>query len=369
MRKLRILQYGPTAYRGGVAVAIADLCRGLAQDGHEVGLVCNGGEVLNRLDGSGVEVFLQNWVSGANALPSQAMGLARVLRSFRPDIIHTHGRSGSMASTLTGRYPDVFTLHSSTFTQSVGIVDKGPLRRLLSPMGRKVIVLNDATRAYCRQELGLADDRIFTVLNGVDVARFAPADPARRERLRADLGIGPGQTLVLYVGRFHPEKQPEAVVKLADALRSRGNDDVRFVMIGDGELRDPMAAMVSQLGLTDRISILDFRDPVAAYQAADLLVMPSLHEGFGLVAIEAIASGCPVLRTRTGGFHETIVDGVTGYGCDVAVEDFVAKAISVLDDPAGRARVAENGRRKVLADLTLEAHVRATVDVYRAAVA
>ena len=367
MKALRILQFGPTAWKGGVAVAIADLCVGLARVGHEVGLLCNGGAVLDRLDGSGVRLFEQKSVARTKAILRNTVSTAEVLRSFQPDIVHVHGRGPSLVSTLAGRYPDCFTLHNSSFAERVGAFDTGVIRRSLSPMGRKVIVLSELGRDYCRTEMRIADERLFTVSNGVDEKRYAPCSPAQREKLRVDLGVEKGQLLVLFVGRFHHQKQPEAIVKLAEAIRARGNDRVRFVMMGNGPLKNEIASSIAQLGLEDRVALLDFQEPLTAYQAADLLVMPSRYEGFPLVAIEAMAAGCPVLRSRTGGFEEMIEDGETGYGCDVESDDFVRKAISILENPEDLPRVAANGRAKVLAEISLEAHARATTEVYRAA--
>lgn len=367
MEKLRILQFGPTAYRGGVAVAIADLCLGLANEGHEVGLLCNGGAVLDRLKASKIEIFSRKSVGGTKAILREVIPTARIIKKFNPDIIHTHGRGPSMVSTVSGRYPDVFTLHNSFFTGRASLVDIGPIRRLLSPMGHNVIVLNESAREYCQTDLRIPNENIHRVLNGVDSERFVPAEPARREALRSALGVGKEQLLVLFVGRFHSQKQPEAVVKLAEALRARGDDHVRFVMIGDGELKESTAAMITRLGLDDRITMLGFQDPLHAYQAADLFVMPSLYEGFPIAVLEAMAAGCPVLRSRTGGFLEAIQDGETGYGCGVEIGDFLAKAIAVLDDPIDRLRVAANARARVVAEMSLSSHAQATAEVYRMA--
>ena len=132
-------------------------------------------------------------------------------------------------------------------------------------------------------------------------------------------------------------------------MRARGNDRARFVMIGDGEQKESIAAMITSLGLDDRITMLGYQDPLAAYQAADLFVMPSLYEGFPIAMIEAIQ------------------DGETGYGCDVEIEDFIAKAITILDDPKDRARVAAKARAKVVAEMSLSSHAQATAEVYRMA--
>jgi glycosyltransferase involved in cell wall biosynthesis len=353
--------------RGGVSVAIADLCLGLSRMGHQVGLFCNGGAVLKRLEGSGVGIFLSETISGTKALLARVIRTAQVLRAFRPNIVHVHGRGPALASALAGRYPDFFTLHNTSLADRVTPVDTGVIRRIFSPLGRRVIVLDATARDYCLSEMRLPGERIVMVPNGVDTDRFAPADPAERDRLRAEIGIGAGELLVLFVGRYHRQKQPQAVVKLAEAVRARGNDRVRFAMVGSGELKAETEAMVSDLGLTDRVFHFRHQNPLPFYQAADLLVMPSLYEGFGLVMLEAMAAGCPVLRTRTGGFAEVIEEGETGYGCDTAIEDFVAKGLAVLDDPEDLARVAVNGRRKVLSELSLAAQSQAMTDAYRAA--
>ncbi|MGY6411868.1 MAG: glycosyltransferase family 4 protein [Alkalilacustris sp.] len=366
MTKLRVLQFGPTRWQGGVAAAIADLCLGLAKQGHEVGLLCNGGTVLDRLAGTNVQVFERSSVGGMRKMPSEVIPTRKILRSFRPDILHVHGRGPSLVSMLAGRYPDCFTLHNSTMQLTANFFDRGRIRRYFSPMARKIITLSAPGLAYCQTELRIHDERLFVIHNGVDVARYAPCDLTQRKKLRAEFGVGPDQLLVLFVGRFHPVKQPEAIVRLADALRARGNERVRFVMMGDGPLKSTVSDMISSLGLQDRVTLLEFQDPLFAYQAADLLVMPSTTEGFPLVAIEAMAAGCPVLRSRTGGFEESIEEGETGFGCGVEIDDFIAKAISILEHPENLPRIATRARAKIVAELSLEAQVRATTEVYRA---
>lgn len=369
MTALKVLQFGPTGWRGGVASAITDLCLGLSQEGHEVTLACNGGEVLSRLDGTGVRILEGRSFGLGPALFRNVLPMRNVLRSFRPDIVHVHGRGASLVSLLSGRYPDCFTLHSSILTDQVSAFDTGVIRRFLSPMGRKVIVLSDLARPYCRDRLGVADENLFTVPNGVDVNRFKPCDPATRDRLRAEFNVGQDEVLVLFVGRLEQEKQPNLVVDLAAAMRSRGDTKTRFMIIGDGTLKEAIAASILKQGLEDRVTLLGFQHPLIAYQAADLLVMPSLYEGFGLVAAEAMAAGCAVLRSRTGGHADMIEEGETGYVCESDSADFIKTAMSILDAPEDLARVAANARTKAVKDLSLEASVRATTAVYRAALA
>jgi len=106
-------------------------------------------------------------------------------------------------------------------------------------------------------------------------------------------------------------------------------------------------------------------DPLEAYFAADLLVMPSLHEGFGLVAVEAMATGCPVLRSRTGGSDRMIVEGRTGFCCGTDVESFILAGQQVLAEPRKLAAMRTDVREWVASRLSLRAQARTVVDHYR----
>jgi glycosyltransferase involved in cell wall biosynthesis len=359
------MHFGPTL-RGGVAVGIVQLCGALSRAGHKVGLLCNGGVAHDLLRDTEVDIFPRKFNGGTRGVLKEIIPTARVLSAFRPDILHVHGRGPSLVSIFAGRYPDVFTLHNATLGDHVGRFDTGLIRRLFSPVARKMVIMSEQQRAYCTSELGLADDRLVLVPTGVDVEHFAPCDAEERGRLRTEFGVGPDELLFLYVGRLHPQKQPEAVVRLAEALRARGDDRVRFVMIGDGPLRGEIEADVERSGLADRVTLLGYQDPLTAFQAADLLLLPSRYEGYGLVAVEAMAAGCPVLRSRTAGFDEQIEEGVTGFGSDVDVDDFVRKAIAVYERAQDLPRIAANARNKARRDLNVEAQARNMAEVYHA---
>jgi glycosyltransferase involved in cell wall biosynthesis len=118
---------------------------------------------------------------------------------------------------------------------------------------------------------------------------------------RERFGVAPDETFVVFVGRLHPGKQPLAVVDAAARAAKTKRTHLKFALIGDGELRDAVTAAINQQGVGDICKLYPWMEPLHAYFAADLVVMPSLFEGFGLVAAEAIATGCPVLRSRTGG--------------------------------------------------------------------
>jgi glycosyltransferase involved in cell wall biosynthesis len=119
----------------------------------------------------------------------------------------------------------------------------------------------------------------------------------------------------------------------------------------------------------DRCRIVPWMDPLVAYHAADLVVMPSRFEGYGLAGAEAMAAGCPLLRSRTGGFDAMVREGVTGFGCDTDEDDFVRVALDLLARP-DRLRVARaNAPGHARAHLSLRRQGERTVEAYREALA
>ena len=170
--------------------------------------------------------------------------------------------------------------------------------------------------------VGLYDadpDCVTVVPGGVDLARFRPGD---RAAARARLGLGAGP-LLLFVGRLEPLKGVDILLRaaaLADA------DEPLHVLVAGGDERSQdersqderqrLEALAASLGIGDRVRFdpaVDHEILPDYYRAADLCVVPSYYESFGLVAVEALASGTPVVATRVGGLQYTVRDGQTGY--------------------------------------------------------
>jgi glycosyltransferase involved in cell wall biosynthesis len=326
---MRILQMGSTAYGGGVSVAVKTLAISLARLGHSVTLVCNGGDLESaRL--AGVTIFHLEDERRLLGFLKPSTRIRRLLREFQPDIVHVHSRSYSLLCHLAGRAPDFFTLHNTHFTHRFSAFDIGFLRRLLSPLAKRVLVLNDIAAAFLRQELGVRSENIFHTSNGVDCEYYSPPTAEERRKARSEFLVEDHQTMVLFVGRLHPSKQPEQVLALASECRKQGLGDVRFAIVGDGEMKESLQSGIEAQRLSQICVMHGWKDPKQAYQAADLLVMPSMFEGFGLVAVEAMACGVPVIRSRSGGEEEMMVEGRNGYCCGTDQASFLATAMPVL---------------------------------------
>lgn len=174
-------------------------------------------------------------------------------------------------------------------------------------------------------------DKIRVIPCGVDMGYFRPID---KERARAELGITDPKVL-LYVGRVQPLKGPDLLLRAVASLADK--EGLRLLVVGgdkegDEEI-DRLKGLASELGVADIVSFLGIvqqeRLPLF-YSAADVCIVPSHYESFGLVAAEALACGTPVIASRVGGLMETIRDGVNGYLIPSRLPEAFAQRIDLL---------------------------------------
>lgn len=258
----------------------------------------------------------------------------------RPDVIHVHtGQAfvpelAALAATLRRAR---FVAH-----QHLVLRPSSRLGRLLLPAYFRLVygpVLRRADRVICltttmRDEVvrtfGVDPARVAVIANGVDTTRFpaGSADPRRADEL-------------LFVGRLAVQKNVDALLHAAAALRAEGRD-VRIRIIGDGPERRRLQSLADHLGLAGAVAFDGRRDQTevqAAYARATALVLPSTHEGMPLVLLEAMAAGIPVVAAALPEIVEVGGDAVLTV--DVSAPDALARALGrVLDDAPLRARLA-----------------------------
>ncbi len=242
------------------------------------------------------------------------------------------------------------------------------LRRLYRPAVHHYTALSGDLQNYLVRKVGVPQTRITQVCNGVDGTRFRPAR-AGESRI-AGCPFDPEQHwMVGFVGRMQAVKNPELLVQaFAQAihwfpvLRSR----LRLVMVGDGPLRSQVQSLLRALGLADLAWLPgDRTDVPEILRGVQVLALPSWSEGISNVALEAMATGLPVLATDVGGNAELVDAGVTGKlvpSGDVAV---MARALLELAcDPQGAARMGQAGRARMEARFSMRAMVAAYQAVY-----
>lgn len=202
---------------------------------------------------------------------------------------------------------------------------------------------------------GVSPDRVRLLYPGTDATRFAPA---ARRGARVN-----GRPTILTVARLDElYKGHDTVIRSLPLVKAKC-PDIRYVVIGDGRLRGYLGRLAASLGVEQHVAFLGNVSDDAlpeVYRNADVFVQMSREarsgggaEGFGIVCLEAAASGLPVIAGRSGGLPDAVVDGVTGLLVDPEDYGIVAESIAaVLNDPGLAQRLGEAGRLRVTSDLT-----------------
>ena len=285
----------------------------------------------------------------------------RLTRGVDYDLIHAHyWLSGVVGLTLRERW----TIPMLQMFHTLGDLKNRVARRAadLEPAVRlreearviasaeRLVAASVAERAHLVRHAGADPERIAVVPCGVDTELFTPGDA---EAARATLGRS-GDPLILYVGRLAPIKGLETLLD-AIALLARRGRRVRLVVVG-GDADEPqdgheagLRARITTLGIGDLVSFAGPQPQETLrthYVAADVTVLPSHYESFGMVALEAMACGSPVVASRVGGLTTTVRDGVTGFlVAEGDVNALAARLDTLLADPDLRWRLGREGIR------------------------
>jgi glycosyltransferase involved in cell wall biosynthesis len=294
----------------------------------------------------------------------RALGsLARIVRRFRPDIVHTHtakagflGRQAALIA-LRPRPAIVHTYHGHVLDGYFGPLKTSVYRRLERSLARRtdrLIAVSDAT-AEDLVRLGVAHRTQFLVVPlGLDLSAYKSPDDRDRAGTRLALGVGEDEVLVIYVGRVVPIKRLDVLIR-AVAHARRAEAPVRLAIVGDGQMRPSLERLASELGIGQAVQFLGYqRDLPRLFAAADVAALSSDNEGTPVSLIEAAAAGLPAVATTAGGVSEVVTpdSGVlVSAGDDRAMAEAIARLAA---EPGLRERLGAAGREHVLARYTAE---------------
>jgi glycogen(starch) synthase len=283
----------------------------------------------------------------------------RLLQRFEFDLVHSHDWLVADAAeriARAGSLPWLCTIHATEYGRHQGWVDKPPqslihARELaMARSADRLITCSHYMRGHVTRVFGVAPRKVTVIPNGIDPRELEPraADlPALRARFAE-----PDELLVLLVGRLVFEKGFHlALDALAPVIRRRRG--VRFVVAGTGTAEHELKRQADRLGLSRHGTFLGWvGDDMlhSLYRVSDLCIVPSIYEPFGLVALEAMASGCLCIVADTGGLRE-VVPGDETVGLRFPAEDSEALRVlleRVLTDDAARTRLIDEAREHVL---------------------
>lgn len=241
-----------------------------------------------------------------------------------------HATSAWLAKQMVDRddFRVVTTLHGTDIT----LIGQDPSYRSITEFSIQRSDGLTAVSEYLRREtieqFNVPEDRIVVVPNFVDLDVYRRGThPCHRSSFSQT-----GEKILMHISNFRRVKRVEDVVRIFSRVSRRVR--ARLVLIGDGPERGRVEEVAAEEGVSERVIFLGKQESVAELLAcADLFLLPSSHESFGLVALEAMACGVPVIATRVGGVPEVVPDGVAGYLAEVGDVDGMADAsVALLSD-------------------------------------
>jgi len=270
--------------------------------------------------------------------PAGALRLARLVRRFRPDVLHAHLFHANLAARLLGRPAGARRVVSTVHVvERRRLPARFALERLTAGRDDLTVAVSRAVADFARRRLGADPARLRVVPNGIDLAGYAAAEDPAAARAALDL---PADALVLgAVGRLDRQKGLDLLVE-AFARLAPDRPEALLVLAGEGPQRAGLEGLARARGVAERVRFLGHRADVPRVLAAlDVFCMPSRWEGFGLALAEALAAGRPAVAARVDSLPDVLGDA----GVLVPPEDPAALAdalAALLGDPARRADLA-----------------------------
>ena len=359
---MRVLQVISALAGGGAEIFTKDLSLSLKQAGHEVAVAYISSA---RDQGNSIEIeesFKQELLAqsvelfelGHNARRNPLLGawrLWKVVRKFRPDLLHAHlGRAILFRSLLPIRLPVIYTHHSLVFK----------FGRALSAWLELHIQHYVAICNRCEELLRERTAKPITLIrNGISERRVAPASVER----------GNGPFTVISVGRIRPEKNYHSVVMIAEQIKRLhhlGPADIEFLVCGDGAGLDQLRDLSRLHNVSDIVKFLGgCADVPERMASADLLLSTSISEGMPITLIEAANAGLPLLATDVGGCSEIVLSGQNGFLFEPDDNEAAAAVVeNIRRDPELKARLSQSSR-SIARDFAMDIVTKKYTGVYQ----
>jgi N-acetyl-alpha-D-glucosaminyl L-malate synthase BshA len=363
---------------GGSGVVATELGKSLALLGNEVHFITAGHPA--RLSGYDQRVYLHKVVTGEYPLFQQyapyslslAVKIREVAEQYELDLVHVHYAIPHAASAFLAkemlkpqRLPTMTTLHGTDITL-VGIMPSYyEITRFSIEKSDAVTAVSEFLRRETVREFRI-ERPIEVIHNFVDTELFRVRD----HDCAASSRLSPhGERVLMHISNFRKVKNLPVVLAVFNEVQK--HLPARLALVGDGPERESTERQAEEMGISDRVDFLGDQESVAdILPAADVFLLPSQHESFGLAAREAMACGVPVVGSRIGGLPEVIVHEETGYLCDPNdVQCMTTIVLALLRDEKLRRTIGRAARARAESEFNRDRVVARYVDAYRRLVA
>lgn len=361
---MRILFFITSLDVGGAERQVLDLAQRFESQNHQV--------LIAYLTGSGallppVTTLKTVGFQSTKTLSSFVRGffqLRQLIKSFEPDVVHSHMVHANLLARLVRTVTYIPRLICTAHSSNEG----GGLRMLAYRITNFLAdvttnVSRDAVEAF-EAKWAVKRGQMLMVPNGIDADKFSYKEQLR-VIVRDREGVQSGEKVILAVGRFTEAKNYPGLLH-AFAILCKNDHNLRLWIVGDGDLREVLVSLASSLGISRRVTFFGVRDDVADfYGAADVYVLSSLWEGFGLVVAEAMATERIVVASDCGGVKEVM--GGEGILVRPGDADELAAGIRIgLDmDLSSTLAMGERARKRVIENYSLDKVVKSWIELYQ----
>lgn len=357
---VRILYVIENIFFGGGERVFGQLIQGLDKEGFHIYVAC-------RAEG----IFIEKIRNRAEIIPFDMRGplclskigaLAKIIREKNIQIVHSQGGRADFFARLAARCAKVPIV--STIAAPVEEYEVCTLKKLLYVMldrfsersVDKFIVVSEALKEVLVQKHKIPENKIATIYNGIEVDEYY-SNAGKVSRIKQDLKVGEGVRLVGAIGRLAQVKGFKYFLEAIEIIeRKEKRSNIKYLIVGEGRLRKKLEELADKLKIKEKVIFTGFRKDIKDILASlEILVLPSIREGQPIVALEAMASGLPIVATNFEGVNETIENGRTGMLVPVKDVKALAEAIvSVLDDSKKAERLVSQARAVVSKKFNIE---------------
>jgi len=375
----------PPRIIGGISPHVYYLSKSLARNGAKVYVVtCDfpGAPQHEVLDG--VEVYridsyknpspdFATWVYMMNVnMQKEAAALTRRLGA-RVDVFHAHDwlvATGGIGLKHVFRRPLFATMHSTEIGRRNGIHSDyermiNETEAWLTYEAWKVICCSDYMVSHVRWAFGLSSDKMITIPNGVNVDVYAKIKKNELTQFRSKFAL-PEEKIVLFVGRLVHEKGVHVLINSVPKVLEKIN--AKTIIVGNGYMKEQLSGIVRGMGITDKVMFTGFVDDETLRRlqtCADVSVVPSLFEPFGIVALEAMAAKSPLVVSDAGGLAQIVDHDVDGVKVYAGNPDSLAWGITrILTDETYANHLRENAYKKVQEKFNWDRIAQQTMSAY-----
>ena len=362
-RKLKVCHVITRMIVGGAQENTLFSCAGLLENGHDVTLVTGPspgpeGELLARSCPQGLQIIeVPELVRPLSPLKDWRAyhRLVEIFRKEKFDVVHTHASKAGIVGRLAARKAGVpyvvHTVHGQPFFEGQFFLLNWAFivaERIAARNCDRIYAVAQAMIEQCVAAKVAPREKYQVVYSGMDLDAFLNAKP--EPELRASLGISEGAPVVGCIARLFPLKGHDKLIESAPEI-IRQIPDVRFLLVGNGILRESLEARIRALGIERHFVFTGLVSPseVCRYTALmDVLAHLSLREGLPRVAVQALASGVPVVAYPLDGTPEVVIDGETGRLCKVGdCGEIAARIVELLKDEKLRREMGRKGQEAV----------------------